>query len=526
MVLNQLTKYVFISGLSAILAGCGDPSVNILQEDETRLKTGGDLAQYHYLVKEPYSVGLSHEGYIIGIEKSPRASIGNPYIKSYDTCRFREWKIKDHPKESKAHTEARNDQFDRINDDDKSMFVSHILSYDLDISRGARFKVSPLYCGYENSGFAKTKKKIEQAKEKPEQEVDRCVSEGSLQAGGDQDVPTSYYEKGWAALDKLSGDIRAKLLQAKDERYTRIIVAAMGWNNNQVETVRRYNALMGNIVAQAKKADAKTFKPLIIGLTWPSVWGGESYFNILNSLYHVVSYPNKTADSDEIGYTIANILINKILQELKSEYDLKIVLIGHSLGARMMSRAMFSAHLINDTSKETNDPPKTAADLFIGLQGAFSVRRFKDDFQLPFPMSFFKKGEGSPYLLKSGNPGQVVLTWADDDKANPIARWITGAAHAGAKAGYKESKIIGDKFYQLKWDVPIDGQCETPRKRMNGKDLTNIGINRVLMVDADEIVNDHNDILDPEMGRLIWESISIFTMGSLGCRSGFVDMER
>lgn len=31
------------------------------------------------------------------------------------------------------------------------------------------------------------------------------------------------------------------------------------------------------------------------------------------------------------------------------------------------------------------------------------------------------------------------------------------------------------------------------------------------MIEADTIVLDHNDILDPEMGRLIWRNIFCFT---------------
>ena len=521
MATKLLFPFLTLSALFGMLAACSNPSANILEKDETRLETGDDLAQYHYLVKEPYSVGLSHEGYIIGIEKSPRTKIGNPFVNSLDTGRFRYWTTADHKTNDKTRTEARNSHIKRVADDGKSMFVSHILSYCIEPSRAERFAVSPLYLGYNPNGF------LNNGSSKSNARPDPCVDERHTGAPISSDNSPRYYETGWAALDTLGRNIEKKLTDAEvnEQEFTHIIVAAMGWNNNQVETVRRYNALTGNIVAQADqaKASAKAFKPLIIGLTWPSVWGGESYLNFINTISHIISYPNKSDDADEIGYTIANVLINDILQELKSRHNLKIVLIGHSMGARMLSRAMFSGHLIQSNNSESY---KGAADLFIGLQGAFSVRRFREGFKLPLPMSLFRKGEGSPYLLKSGNPGRVVLTWATDDKANPAASWITGAAHAGAEGGYKETLEIGDKFYQLKWRGPTDGTVNSEpntEQKLTYQDLDKIDMNRVLMVDADLIVNDHNDILDPEMGRLIWDSIAFSTIKDLKGDSGFVD---
>ena len=323
----------------------------------------------------------------------------------------------------------------------------------------------------------------------------------------------AYYEDGWRAIDRLTAAIEAMLVQARPA-YTHILVLSMGWNTDQVESVRGYNALIGNIIAQARlerTPDGQLFNPLVIGITWPSVWGGDSFFNTINLVTHLFSYPNKADDADEIGYTIANYLVNNIVFKLKAKYKLKVVLIGHSFGARILSRAMFSANLLKGRPNEEGD----ATDLFVGLQGAFSVRRFDKDHQLPFPIWLFSEGEGSPYMNYHELKGRVVLTWSESDAANPVAQWITGAAHAGGKASYKESRKMGNVFDHLVWDEIAQNKNDLLSQNIAEKAPESCGKpnepKKVLMIDANKIVNDHNDVLDAEMGRLIWKIISCFT---------------
>jgi hypothetical protein len=74
------------------------------------------------------------------------------------------------------------------------------------------------------------------------------------------------------------------------------------------------------------------------------------------------------------------------------------ILIGHSFGARVITRAIFSNGLINPPkvnkeSPETHQKNMYDIDLVFGLQGAFSINRF-----IP--------GEGeerSPYRIFSTN---------------------------------------------------------------------------------------------------------------------------
>ena len=463
--------------MAGLLMGCAAPGENILAADEARLATGGDLAKYHDLVREPYSLGLNHEGFIIGIEKTPKGLIGYPFGRAYDNRRFKLWQ----GSADDQYLAARNEHFKRVTADPKTVFVSHILEYGFDAKGTVRFDVRPLYTAYRPNGFAGPR---------------------SATPCGTETGEKKAYRNSWKALDCLQVAVDAKLAAAKDaKKYTHLIVASMGWNNNQVESVRRYNALAGNLIAQARldgTAEGQIFNPLIIGLTWPSVWGGDSFFNTVNLFAHLISYPNKADDADEIGYTIANYLVNKIVGELKENYRLKIVLIGHSFGARIISRARFSAHLLNDPPRAAGE----ATDLMLNLQGAYSVRRYKENHRLPFPASLFRKGEGSPYLIHKTLPGKNVLTWSVGDAANPLAQFVTGAAHAGGEAGYEESLEMTESFNQLEWgdETDIGPDCATYR-----------GDKKILMVNANNFVKDHNDFLDKEMGDFIWQTISCFT---------------
>ena len=140
--------------------------------------------------------------------------------------------------------------------------------------------------------------------------------------------------------------------------------------------------------------------------------------------------------------------------------------------------------------------------LMLNLQGAYSIRRYKENHRLPFPASLFSKGEGSPYLMHKKLSAKTVLTWSVGDTANPLAQFVTGAAHAGGEAGYEESLEMKETFTQLEWVKGTKIRPDCAAYRDDGK---------ILMVNANSFVKDHNDILDQEMGDFIWQIISCFT---------------
>lgn len=275
-----------------------------------------------------------------------------------------------------------------------------------------------------------------------------------------------------------------------NNKYTHILVMSMGWNNDQVESLWRYKKILKNLssVADEKK---EIFKPLVIAFTWPSAWATISDSWLKRKIGHIFSYPNKANDADEIGYTWANWIVNYKLPIAIEDANLpdwerpKIVLLGHSFGVRLLSRALFSSDHLNSKYKSNS-----SVDLFLGLQGAVSGRRFVE-----------KSGrEGYPYSDFKSLPTKIVLTTSVNDKANPFAHYFTGASNVGAKQGWRLANANPKVFKTETWikgasiDIPTD---------------------KVLMVDASSIVSKdedlglsaHNDVLDKEMGELLWNFI-------------------
>ena len=278
-------------------------------------------------------------------------------------------------------------------------------------------------------------------------------------------------------------------------KYTHIIVMNMGWNNDQAVSLWRYNTMIRELRIRAQKTGDK-FNPFVVAITWPSVWRSINDFTLSKKLFHMISYPNKTLDADELGVTWMNWIINDQLPRLidKTKADApKLVLIGHSLGARILSRAVFATdHLLEN--KESD-----AVDLLIGLQPAFSATRFVTG----------KGLEGSPYAEFRKKKTRLVFTTSVNDDANPVANYITGAKHLGGRKGLA---------YARKHAVNTTAGAPYDIQTWSDQSLEEVPSydKGVVLIDASSIVEDnenqklsaHNDILDDEMAELIWHHIS------------------
>lgn len=263
----------------------------------------------------------------------------------------------------------------------------------------------------------------------------------------------------------------------------------MGWDNDQEESVRRYNALMSNLLEAARRDPAPdmAFRPLLIGVTWPSVWGWASWFDLGQLAYKLFGYGIKADDADEIGYTLANYLLNGLALDMKAAFadraPLRVVAFGHSFGARLMSRALFSDGLLRPDLENRTDTQ--SVDLYVSLQGAFSINRFIEG----------QGEEGWPYAEFARRPTAILLTTSANDTANPLAFWISRAEHTGGWRGLEKARTQPDIFaiYQ------------------DAIDCIDLGSRKqIVVVDAASFVKDHNDVLDLEMGELMWSAIRCF----------------
>ncbi len=331
------------------------------------------------------------------------------------------------------------------------------------------------------------------------------------------------YENGYKGLDdlkkKLVTDLTAKI-QEKGP-YSHIIIFSMGWNNNQQESIYRYNTILKNVKMVTDKENNGYFKPLVIGFTWPSVWFGIENNWLKKNTSFLFSYFTKQDDADEIGCTVANWVVHNVVSAAKEEVknyckdnnveDIspRIVAIGHSMGARILSRAILSKEYIKPQPNKAL--PDAHVDLLVGLQGAFSAQRFVKG----------KGCEGSPYADFNRCATVFSLTTSRYDTANQTAHFITGARHVGSKYGLAFASKNKNEFRVIKWNNnnEVDSQAllSIPNSEKE-KDR------RVIMIDASKIVDGHNsttkenypsdahnDILDEDLARLIWALINRFT---------------
>lgn len=472
------SKSGFLSGILVfILSACA----TIDNEVAKRLKIDSRTTQrYHYLAENPFGYGLLHEGYLIGIEKAFKELVytgdSDPYY----------YLFRPYPKDGRSENEQidadRASHLEGVVDDSKTLFVSHILAYEPDDAESTtsethghsaqrRFRTRFVYNIHPSDYGGQTYS--------PYDGVEIIDPN-----------PSNEYLTGWEALQKsLSQEIPIKIKNAAESNnpYTHLFVGAMGWDNDQIESLNRYNAIIGNLITAARTDSDQNvqFNPLFIGMTWPSVWGWQSWFDLAQLAYKVFGYGNKANDADEIGYTLANWLVNDLALGVKVRsreegHPLKIVVFGHSFGSRITSRAMFS----RDLFKNGAPFPEEKVDLLIGLQGAFSANRF-----IPG-----EGEEGSPYRDFAQIKTPIIMSWSENDKANPLAYWITRAPLIGGYRGYQTAVEKGQEIFEQ-----IDAKGIVPQHcgRLRRGD-------RVFMVDASGYVEDHGDVLDIQMGKLMW----------------------
>lgn len=290
-----------------------------------------------------------------------------------------------------------------------------------------------------------------------------------------------------AGLDSL------KLLQPlvkrslSDARHTHVFVIAMGWANDQEESVMRIRMLTDNIVNAARANGDKRFNPLVVGITWPSQWFARADSNWRRNGGHLGSYYNKARDADTVGLLIGNKVVNEHLGAVVPG-DMPIVLLGHSFGARLISRTAYSSDLLIPGGARR-------ADLLISLQPAYSLRRFVPG----------DSNEGAPYVVSS--PIRHFITASGEDNANPMAFWSRhgGGGKAIEYATVLDANSIPKRFTLVKWDKGL-GKLDGPPFDRRVPTLIDAGdIVKENSTDAiGNTVSGHNDVFDQDMGDLVY----------------------
>lgn len=354
---------------------------------ERRIDTDSKLkAEFHRIPDDPEGLGPRFPSFVIGFEKTYRRVVSCP--DKHDTTLGERIDL---TRARGADPRRVQKKIKRVVNDRKCIFLSHVFEYTRDSASDAIVHHS-LYNLYERAeGHAAFLEASGAAKATP----------------APTDPIESAYPEGWAQLDKLANTLRDRLTRSG---ATHVFLYTFGWNSGQTEALRNFNSLHLRLLRELPQVRA-----LPILVTWPSHWWDRAV--------GVLSYRNKANDADELGAVFLNALMHRVIPYAIAGRDVRTVAIGHSFGARALTRALCSERLL--TGGETSPAPW---DLVIAVQGAFSVSRFLD---------WSSAHEGSPCVDYARAAKKVVLTWSSFDTANPVASW---SRHVGGRDGYVAAK--------------------------------------------------------------------------------------
>lgn len=390
------------------------------------------------------SFDLQFDAYVIGVEKANSSKVGS--IKECETSEESRC-LNINSKYYAENETLRKEVRDIYIGQHRPTFISHIARFSTDPNSKPCF----FYNIYDKSIYC-------------DNNVNETPEKGK------------YVSKSWEVLSRLESAISSDIQELKP---THCMVYFMGWNTPQWEALKNYRDLFSSLTAAAKESNTN-FRPLFLGITWPST----GLPTIEGSDYGI-----KAKDADEVGLIWGNILINRVLSDLKVRHGIPIIVVGHSFGARAASRAVFSSPLIKDVL------PQRTTDLLLGLQGAYSFQRY-----IP------KAGtEGAPYSNFPKFVNKVVLTSSSFDTA------VT-------KAGHKDYFVGSASVYEITKRPEYLTYFEHVKTDVNGlSDVPSCDPSKVKLVDASSIINQdqpgtgggaHSFIFGTEIGRLTFQYIS------------------
>jgi hypothetical protein len=455
--MRRLTSRVFTVLATLLLcAGCASRNVtSYYHETEARLATSDDqiypTGLFHDALYNPEAINLNFDGLIIGLDKSPRASVG-AVVGGQD---FR------------AQTQTGMGRVVRqLQQHPKALYISHIL-----LDRGLPFADGncALYSVYppQAGGSDASQDAGALVPACPEYPL-RAVKAGA------------EYAQSFDALDDLAALVGQR---AASGRYTHLLIVVMGWNTGQIEALRNFNSLVSHI-HRAAVADGKPFRPLFVGVTWPSLWSSAW----IEPALVLGSYKNKADDADKLGAGWLGAIVGQLSH---AAAPLPAIVIGHSFGARASSMATCAG------AQFARAVPAPAVDLLIGLEPAVSIHRF-----LPGGGD-----EGIEYPHECANAKKIALTFSSQDAAVGRAGWVD---FAGAAGGYRavcagHSPLRRRQAGCLR--VNGDGRV-APGLDGSHADFVYFDASRLIRFNQPNTGGGaHSDIYRAETGRLLWDLI-------------------
>ena len=301
---------------------------------------------------------------------------------------------------------------------------------------------------------------------------------------GDWSKYRSAFADGWSAIDILKESIQRDMASGT---YTHLIVAVMGWRTPQEEAIRNFNSIMRSMRLTAKGE----FRPLFIGFTWVGPWAGRW----LDPLVEATSYPRIANLADTLGLTWLGVLTDEIVAPLGDRLD--TVFITHSFGARAASTAICIGPAIRRDSKAPRVPSQAKVGQLIGFEAAFSLQRFKKERLIFFYEDIYFPGD-------CARARSIVLTTSRHDVATKSILWADFAGNYKYYQSFCRSNgsLVTCRSVDANGDI-ADGA--DARKKLLYLDASELIRFKAPGTDGDA----HSDVFRPEVGRLIWNVISV-----------------
>ncbi len=319
------SRALLIAVTAALVSGCANPSLLVdcndpywLQDSEEAIGTGGPSRQFHTAADRPV---LEYPGYIIGIEAASGSLVGAPGEGGGDSVTL----------------------------------LTHIVKYGGGVGGdgseggvGARdvFNIYREVYAHRYSGTTH-----------PGAHGD---GEGEGEVEGKSTAPSLAYKRGREAI---SGEFKSSLDSYVTETgATHIFVYAMGAVTHEDHSIESFNDLFGPLLSAAGEEGllAGEFRPLIIGISWPSRRGADEA-----TMWRCFKKSIGTFATERVAMEAGRAWVAPLLDaigEVKSKRGVKVVLVGHSYGANLLMSHLGGA-----------SPARTPADLVVALVHLISV---------------------------------------------------------------------------------------------------------------------------------------------------------
>lgn len=470
-VMNKTIKHVsvvkyFLSVFSLLIAtglsGCATPTIYKDQEKELSTDAESDKI-FHPAIYHPHELVLNFPGYVIALEKT---RVHDVATSDMAVTKAEVEAAKAVPQEWSTGLKFLSGN---IGGQSKTHVITHVMKY-----YGLPYGESncAVYSLYQTEPSVASPFRL-------------CDERRKSKADSNQ-----VYTGGWRALENLREQLKSDLAK---QHPTHIIVLTMGWNTAQEEAIRNFNAIVTQLkIASAKKEENQPvpeFRPLFIGVTWASEWASDTF----GFLYRLGSLANKATDADEVGFTWLGAVINNVIKPLADRPP--VVVIGHSFGARASVTALCAGSLLKEPVS-FNASSGRPIEMFIGLQGAFSVNRLIKDHD--------QELIGYTGRCKE-QVNQIVLTSSRHDGAVKAGFW---GDYAGQATTYKDLCATGTAGKLACLKALETGKLDQPdNSSISNASLVYVNADDLIKFNAYKTFSAHSDIYRYEQGVLLWEMI-------------------